>query len=149
MQIRRAARTVIFDENNRVAILEVQDGAYHKIPGGGIESNETEELAAIREAIEEAGCDTELMNKLGELEFIDPDHNEMIHHSVCFLARKIKEHKTTNFTEHEIKNRFRLTWLNIDEAVKLFKALKSAKPFEIAMNNRDLEFLILAKKYLK
>lgn len=145
--IRKAARTVIFDENNKVAILEVKNGDYHKIPGGGIENDENEELAAIREALEEGGCDVEIIKKIGEQEFVDPDGSNTIHHSVCFLAEKIKDHETSYFTEEEKKNKFRLLWLSVDKAIKLFKNVKTKMPFELAMNNRDLKFLEMAYKH--
>lgn len=147
IKIRKAARTVVFDENDKVAILEVKNGDYHKIPGGGIENDENEELAAIREALEESGCDVRIIKKIGEQEFIDPDGSNTLHHSVCYLAEKIKSHKTSYFTEEEEKNKFKLLWLTVDEAIKLFKNVKTKKPFELAMNNRDLKFLETAHKY--
>lgn len=148
MQTRKAARTVIFDENNKVAILEVRGGLYHKIPGGGIEDGENEVVAASREATEEAGCDVEIIERLGESDFIDPADANLIHHSVCYLAKKTREHPDTNFTEHEVNNNFRLIWLDINSAIKLFENVKSDVQFEVNMNNRDLKFLQKAKEMI-
>lgn len=147
--IRRAARTVIFDESiEKIAILEVKDGAYHKIPGGGVEGDENVKETALREALEEGACDVKITTKLGEIEFESPECGGQINHSVCFLARKLNDHKTTGFTEEEKKNKFRLLWTSIDEAIKLFENVKSEIPFELNMNNRDLKFVMLAKEYL-
>lgn len=149
LPIRRAARTVIFDENNdKIAILEVKGGDYHKIPGGGVEGEENLEEAALREALEEGACDVEILTELGEIEFESPECGGQINHSVCFLARKLNDHKTTGFTEEEKKNKFKLLWLSFDEAIEIFKNVKSEIPFELNMNNRDLKFIMLAKEYL-
>lgn len=147
--IRRAARTVIIDESsNKIAILKVKGGEYHKIPGGGVEGEEKLEETALREALEEGASDVEIITKLGEIEFESPEHGGQINHSVCFLARKIKEHKMTDFTEEERKDNFNLLWLSFDEAISLFKNVKSKIQFEQNMNNRDLKFIQLAKEYI-
>ena len=149
IKTRRAARTVIFDESsNKIAILEVKGGSYHKIPGGGIEGEESPEEAALREAIEEGACNVEILAKLGEIKFESPEFGGQINHSVCFLARKLNDLKTTDFTEEEKANEFKLLWLSLDEAIVLFKNVKSKIPIELNMNNRDLKFILLAKKYL-
>lgn len=147
--IRRAARTVIIDENSdKIAILEVKGGEYHKIPGGGVEGEESLEEAAMREAAEEGACDVEIITKLGEIEFESLECDGQINHSVCFLTRKIHDHKTTGFTEEEQANKFKLLWISVDEAIELFKNVKSKIPFELNMNNRDLKFVQLAIDYL-
>jgi 8-oxo-dGTP pyrophosphatase MutT (NUDIX family) len=145
---RNAARTIILDEKNgKIAILEVKNGDYHKIPGGGIEADESAEETALREAWEEAGCEVRLVKKLGEIEFVDPDDADKIHHSICFLAQKIKD-KETAFTDEEMENKFRLLWLSFYEAIKLFEKIKSHDRMDMEMNNRDLKFIKIAKEYL-
>lgn len=149
MTIRRAARTVIFDEsNNKIAILEVKGGIYHKIPGGGVEGKESLTEAALREAREEGACDVEIITKLGEIEFESPEFGGQINHSVCFLARKLNNHKMTAFTTEEQESKFKLLWKSFDEAIRLFENVKSKIPFEVNMNKRDLKFILLAKEYL-
>ncbi len=148
--IRHAARTVIFDVAiNKIAVLEVKGGDYHKIPGGGVEDNESLEETAMREALEEAACGVEIITKLGEAQFDSPEFGGQINHSVCFLARKIKGHKSTDFTQEETKENFKLLWVTIFEAIALFKNVKSKDPFELNMNNRDLNFVLQAEKYLQ
>ena len=148
-KVRKAVRAVIFDEvEEKIAVLEVKNGDYHKIPGGEVENDETNEETAIREALEEGACDVQLITKIGEFEFVEPTFPNLVNHSVCFLAKKIKDHKTTYFTEEEKNDSFKLLWLNIDEAIKLFEDVKSKIPFELIMNNRDLKFIKIAKNYL-
>ena len=148
-RIRKAARTIILDvKNNKTAVLDVENGNYHKIPGGGIEEGESEEAAAIREAREEGACDVELIKKIGEAEFIDPNDLNLIHHSVCFLAKKIKDHKTTSFTKDEKEKQFKLLWVTFEEAIKLFENPHSRDPYRLEMNNRDIKFILTAREYL-
>jgi len=148
-EIRRAARTVIIDETtNKIAIMEVKGGDYHKIPGGGVEGDESLEEAALREAIEEGASDVELLTDLGETEFESPVFPGLINRSVCFLARKIREHKTTAFTEEEMENKFKLLWLTFDEAIEKFENVTSKIQFELEMNNRDMKYVKKAKEWL-
>jgi ADP-ribose pyrophosphatase YjhB (NUDIX family) len=151
MNLKRAARTVIIDEENKTAIIDVRKGEYFKIPGGGIESGETDEEAAKREALEESGCEVELIEKIGECQFIDsnPDHNNrMIHFSVCYLAKKISQ-TNTNFDNWEKSNNFKLKWVTFNEAELLFSGSKTSDPFGIEINKRDLDFIKMAKARLR
>lgn len=140
MIIKRAARTVIFDDNQKVAVLKVRGGAYYKIPGGGIEEGESDEEAAIREAREEAGCEIELLAKLGEDEFPDPSGQKM-HWSICFLAKVKGEKKRADFDDWEKSNDFELLWLPYDEAIDLFNNAEPDDAFGQAINRRDLDYL--------
>ena len=141
-KIKPAARVVLFDDNDKTAIIDVRNGEYYKIPGGGIEEAETLEQAAKREALEEAGCEVELFQKIGEHEFIDPDLKYyMIHHSVCYLAKKIGESSNPRFDEWEKSNNFKLRWVTYEEAVKLFKSSGTSDLFGKEINKRDLDFL--------
>lgn len=149
-EIRLAARTVILDEsNNKIAILEVKGGDYHKIPGGGVEGDESLEETALREAIEEGACDVELLTNLGETEFESPVFKDLISRSVCFLARKVADHNTTAFTEEETENEFKLLWLSFEEAIERFENVSNKIGFELEMNNRDLKYIKKAKTYIK
>ncbi len=149
-KIRRAARTVVLDGNSgKIAVLEVKDGDYHKIPGGEIEEGENPEAAARREAREEAACDVEIIARLDESQFETPEFPDLINHSVCFLAKKTRDLLATNFTNEEKDNNFHLIWRTFEEAAELFANVRSKKPDEIAMNNRDFKFIEQARKRLK
>lgn len=147
---KKAARAVIVDDKNRVAIIDVRNGEYFKIPGGGIEDGETVDQAVRREAMEEAGSEIEIVQELGEQEFIDPgpDYNGLVHHSVCFLARKTDEHSDPNFDDWEKSNNFQLLWVDFDEAFRLFERSRTKDPYGKAINERDFRYLKKAREIL-
>ena len=64
-QYRKTARAVVFDENNKIALLYVSKHNYHKLPGGGAEDGEDLIVALKRECVEEIGCDIEVIEDLG------------------------------------------------------------------------------------
>ena len=68
MEVRNATRTVLLDQDNQVAVINVHKHGYYKIPGGGVESGEELIDAARREAKEESGCDSEIVAELGRIE---------------------------------------------------------------------------------
>ena len=150
MKVRKAARTVIIDENDLVALIDVRDGEYYKIPGGGIDDGETEEQAAIREALEETGCQVEIIKKIGKKQFIDknPLYGETTHHSVCFLAKKIKEINITCFNDYEQSNKMKLIWVNFEKAIELFSNVKTDDYFASEINKRDFEFILTARNLI-
>jgi 8-oxo-dGTP diphosphatase len=145
-KIKKAARVVFFDADENVPIIDVRNGEYYKIPGGGIEENETAEQAARREALEESGCAVEILQKIGEHEFADPKPGaDIIHHSVCFLAKLINKGET-KFDEWEQSNDFKLRWVSFGEAVRLFESSKTEDKYGQEINARDLDFLKKAKE---
>lgn len=68
MRVRSAA--VIIEEGRLALIRRERDGmVYHLFPGGGVETGETAEAAAVREAWEELGLRVEVYRLLAEVEF--------------------------------------------------------------------------------
>ncbi len=151
MKIKNAARTVIFDENDLIAIIDVRNGEYFKIPGGGIQDNESIEDAAKREALEEAGCQVELLKIIGEQQFIDnnPDFGQTTHHSVCFLAKKIGEQNNSSFDDWEKSNQMKLIWVTLTKAIELFSKVNTSDFFGSQINKRDFDFVLKAQEELK
>lgn len=144
MVVRKAARVVLVNEDGLVSIISVRDGEYYKIPGGGIEGDENVEVAAKRETIEEVGYDVEILEEIGEQEYVDPEDENKIHHSICFLG-KVLGKQEVNLSEHESRNKFKASWVTFDEAEKLFESVKTEDPYGKKMNERDWKFLKQAR----
>lgn len=147
MEIKNSARAVIYDEENLFALIDVRNGEYFKIPGGGIEEGETETQAAVREAKEETGCDIKIIKKIGENKIVNQSQN-IIYHSVCFLAKKVKQSREPTFDDWEKMNNMKVIWVNIKQAISLFNKAKPIDDISNKINQRDLSFTLKAKEIL-
>jgi len=147
LRFREAARAVIIDRNNNVAIISVTNGSYHKIPGGGIEQGEDAKLALMREAKEEAGVDIEIIGEVGSiLEFRDG----LKQYSYCYLANVVGKINQPEFTKSEQRDGFSAPeWLPIAEAVDIFSNDKPTFLRAQFMSLRDGTFIKEASKLLE
>lgn len=119
-RVRTAARAVVTDSHNNVALLHVGAYDYYKLPGGGIEEGEDIGKALARECLEEIGCHVEVSAPLGTVE----EYRKMfgIHQiSHCYTARVVGEKRAPEFTESEIRNKFALLWVPFAEARELLR----------------------------
>lgn len=119
-RIRFGARGLVFNKDNKIAILNKQLKNEYKLVGGGIEESEDPKLAFKREVLEEAGCNIEIKEEIGIIEEIK-SHDNFKQTSYVFSANVIGEIGETNFTQKEIDEGSRLLWLDIDEAMSLIK----------------------------
>ncbi|MDD3487423.1 MAG: NUDIX domain-containing protein [Candidatus Moranbacteria bacterium] len=142
---RKAVRAIVFDNEGRIALLNVAKHNYHKLPGGGVEEGEALPEALNRETLEEVGCNVEITGEVGRIvEFRDEFKEEQ--ESLCYLAKVIGEKGSSNFTEKEVSQGFNVLWANPTEAVKI---LDEDKP-----SNYEGEFIkardtILLKRALE
>lgn len=142
-----AVRSVIFDSEMNTAILSVYDGKYYKIPGGGVEEGETEMEALHREMKEEAGCEVEVLDKIGEFSF-HVDGKDRDYFSVCYVSLLKGEKGTATFDEDELARNYKLVWMNADKAIAMMENITAENEYENIIHNRDLGFLKKAKEYI-
>lgn len=120
-EIRTAVRAVVFDNDKNIALLNVVNRNYHKLPGGGVEIGEDLYTALKRECNEELGCAIEIHSKLGEMiEYRKPFNQKQI--SPCYIASVVGEKQSPSFTDEEKENGFEIMWVSIEEAVRLLNA---------------------------
>lgn len=87
---RSAARAVVFDDENKIAILNVSRHGYHKLPGGGVEDGEDIAKALEREMKEEIGSQISVVSEIGEIvEYKDKEN--LRQQSFCWLAKLVGE----------------------------------------------------------
>jgi ADP-ribose pyrophosphatase YjhB (NUDIX family) len=143
-----AARAVIIDQSNNTAILSVKNGEYFKIPGGTLDDQEDIKDGLKREILEEAGCDIEVLDKIGEHEFYVSEKDKT-YRSTCFLAKLKGNRGEPQFDDWEKSRDFMLLWINIDKAIKVFENIHPTDPYEKIIHHRDLNFLKKARKIIK
>jgi ADP-ribose pyrophosphatase YjhB (NUDIX family) len=118
--LRNAVRAVVFDENDRIALLHVTRDGYHKLPGGGVESGEDKETALRRECREEIGCDIEVLGEIGYTqEYFQEDSENQT--SFCYLARLVGPKGESNLSDSERERGFETVWLPYDDALHVLR----------------------------
>ena len=119
-RIRFGARGIVFNQDNKIAILNKQLKNEYKLIGGGMEKDEDPKLSFEREVLEESGCNIEIIDELGMIEEIK-SHDNFKQISYIFVANVIGEIGETNFTEKEMNEGAQILWLDIEDAIKLIK----------------------------
>lgn len=144
---RKAARAVVFDNENKIAILKVTNHNYHKLPGGGVEKGEDLAEALEREAMEEIGCKIVVAGEIGKI-IEHRDKWNLKQESYCYLAKVVGEKGQSDFTEEEIAGGFSIVWVSLDEAIE---TLKKDEPNDYEgkfIKVRDLCFLEEARNMI-
>lgn len=143
-----AVRAVIIGENNQIPILKIGGGEYYKIPGGTVEDGENETEALAREIKEDAGCEARVIREIGKFEFYVKEKDKT-YHSTCYLAKLTKHMGGPQFDHWEQERGFKLLWVSIDEAVRIFEKCRPTDPYERIVHNRDLNFIKEAKELIE
>lgn len=145
---REAVRAVVTDETGQVALLNVTKRGFHKLPGGGIESNESRTEALEREVLEEVGCYIEVLSELGEvIEY--RDQWQQIQTSFCYRAQRVGDLQQNALTKQEQDHGFKIVWAkNIDEAIAMLEADDPDGYDGKRMKPRDLAILKATKSWL-
>lgn len=93
LPLRRAARVVLLDPDNRVLLMRYDDGppngAHWSTPGGGLEPGETYPEAALRELAEETGwADVTLLGEIHRHNLTMEAAGQLVdQHERLYLAR--------------------------------------------------------------
>lgn len=147
--IRNSARAIII-KDNKVAMVHSLKYDFYKFPGGGIEENETNIEALIRETAEEAGLEIikESIKEYGCVHRILKSDKDS---SVCFVQDNFyylcdvsDKRVEVNLDEHEIDEKYVLEFVDPKIVIEKNFSVKNP-PYEKSMFEREamvIEFLI-------
>jgi 8-oxo-dGTP pyrophosphatase MutT (NUDIX family) len=121
------------DGRIEVALISVGDEGRWQLPKGIVDKGESTEQAAVREVREEAGIDTEVVERIDKVEywyFWNEDGRRVRYHKFVYFY--LLRYKSGDVRDHDREvNEAR--WVEIDEAIELLafdsekKVLKKAK----------------------
>ena len=118
--LRLSARGIVIRNDGKIALQYKEKKNQYKLVGGGIENNEEPSIAFKREALEEAGCEIDIVKKLGIIEEYRGFLNlKQISH--VFVANAINNINTLNLTEKEINEGAKIIWINPKDALRMLK----------------------------
>ena len=144
-ELRTASRGLIFGDDGKIAIQFKTKKNEYKLVGGGMEIGENPEIAFKREALEEAGCEIEIISKLGIIEEYR-SLNNLKQIDNIYLAKVIKNIHELNLDKKEEIEGAKLIWESPKDALKLiagcYEKLKPSE-FESVYSTR---FVILRDK---
>ena len=118
---RRASRGIVLREDGKIAVFNKANKNEYKLPGGGIEGDEEPEKAFLREALEETGCEVEIMGFLGTIEEIKTKES-FLQTSYVYVSKVINDTKQLHVTQKEKDEGARLVWETPENALKLIKS---------------------------
>lgn len=139
-KIRKAVRSIAFNEDGKIPLLNVSKKNYHKLAGGGMEEGEDVITALKREMLEEVGANIEDLKEIGVIvEY--RNKAKLLQFSYYYKSKIMGELVETAYTEEEKNNGFMLEWKTLEEAITL---LENDKPIDYEgqfIVKGDLEFL--------
>lgn len=117
---RRAARGIVLDEAGNMVVFYKKNKNMYKLPGGGLENNESYENAFVREVKEEVGCEVVITDCLGYIEEYKTKSNYM-QTSFVFIGKVIKKLENLSLTNMEKAEGGKRLWMKPEEALEKMK----------------------------
>jgi 8-oxo-dGTP pyrophosphatase MutT (NUDIX family) len=146
-KVRKATRILIFNTQNKIALLYETVKNYYSLPGGQIENNETPLDSAKRECLEETGFEINNIKFIGVIREV-LSVNEKLNDSYIFIATKTKEQFKLSPQEDSEKNSI-LVWATPEEAITLIKNSNTGNnPIALSSRERDIEIINKIQGYI-
>lgn len=147
-EVRKAVRAVLFNGAGEIAFLYMVHSGHHKLPGGGVEKDESVEAALRREIREETGCDIAVRSGGVGVIIEYRDFKEMLQISYCYLADAVGKQSAVEFTEEEKQRGAELEWMRLEDAIATLEKDTPTDYVGQFIRKRDLLFLEKTKELL-
>ncbi len=146
-KVRIGARGIVINDKGEIAIFHKKNKNEYKLPGGGVDENETIEDAFLREVLEETGLEVKIIKYMGITEEYRSDDNfKQISH--VYIATVIKDTKVLHLTTKEKDEGGEFLFLNpikalekIDTCINKLKASKYENLYHV-------KFIVTRDKYI-
>lgn len=147
---REAARIVLVDEDGMVPLVYASNNYVYQIAGGWIDEGESVLEALHREALEETGCEVEVLWEIWSVIDERPASvckfwKNLIQTSHCYYG-KITKKWTINFTHEEKVQWYELVWVHVDDVLEKMRNTKARIPKAEIEAKRDM---YIFEEYLK
>ena len=146
---RNAVRAIII-KGSKILMVYSETSKEFKFPGGGIEQDESREVALRREVLEEVGHDIKSVNE--SLGYTDQIYNDIYDDKRYFYQRSYyyfcevePEYVGMKLSESEIALKFLPKWVTLDEAIEV-NEYKINNNNEFPWTERELYVLKLLKE---
>lgn len=135
----RLACRGIIQKDGKYLIVRTKKYDIHMFPGGGIEDNESEREACIREVLEETGVRVDVVE---ETVRITEYFSDSIWTNVYFICDYIEQSKEPNLTDEEVELGLETIWLTLEELMDTLENNMTTHPHGPNVHNREFLGLI-------
>ncbi|KAF2669862.1 hypothetical protein BT63DRAFT_423842 [Microthyrium microscopicum] len=144
---RAAVRVITQNSAKQIIIIHAAKENYYKLPGGGVELEDTDHaIAAQREAMEETGC--EVTPEREYFASVEEWRNDLHQFSYCYRATLVKDTGNVELTEDEVEDGLKHEWVSVESALEKMKGAEPTSLLGRFIKERDIffvqEFLKLA-----
>ncbi len=149
---RLTGKAIVFDNEDRVALIGNKVNSFYLLPGGGVNESESIEEGVKRECLEEIGCRIDSLKIVGIIEdFRNRDKTHCISH--CYIAKLIGEKGELRLTEEEKNNGLHVIWVTLNKATAILdKEVEQLKNGKVTFYNTGFNILrdnLFLKKVLE
>ncbi|MFT5036554.1 MAG: 8-oxo-dGTP diphosphatase [Candidatus Azotimanducaceae bacterium] len=139
-ELRKSARAILLNPAGLMAIQHLSKYAFHKLPGGGVETGETIEEALKREVLEEVGCECNIVRSIGSTVEYRNKYN-LLHISYCYVAEVKGSIGEPALEDGEIEEGQETLWLSPQEVSERMKTDEPKKFGGHFIRKREMSFL--------